>query len=179
VFSIGRYFSNSGSRCRALQRSSVAIAVALPDARKNPLMSLRFLGLFGAPSMEADRDDRDVGNCPAGAAPDRRQSHILRFRRPMGLLCHCATAKQYCSSSSLVARHTRIRSCSRLSRHHLKKIASFFVFSTVRVRTRLPDNGGKCVGDLGRNAGRNRGWHGASGWATSDDDEQYCFAIAL
>lgn len=44
----------------------------------------QFLGFLGALSMEADTDDRDIGICPVGAAPDRRQSYILRFRRAVG-----------------------------------------------------------------------------------------------
>jgi hypothetical protein len=68
----------------------------------------RLLGWFGTPAIEESSDDRDIGRLPA----TRRSAKSLSVSYSQVVACgrlqhHSATAKQYCPSSSTVARQTQ------------------------------------------------------------------------
>src|SRR5258708_27853039 len=69
--------------------------------------SLRFLGLFGAPSMEAHGTTATSEPAPCGRSA--RSQAVVYSAVPAcdGLRFHSATAQQYCSSSSFVALQSR------------------------------------------------------------------------
>jgi hypothetical protein len=69
----------------ACNASSMCFLIEQLPVQPQERTSHRFLGLFGALSMEAHKDDREIGKLPpVGAAPNRRQSHILGFWRVIG-----------------------------------------------------------------------------------------------
>src|SRR5712671_1632914 len=87
------------------KRVILALCLQLPACSQERTWH-RFRGLFGAPSMKAHQNDGDIGNCPSWAQYQIAGGRVFWCLACVRLRRHSATAKQYCPSSSAVARQS-------------------------------------------------------------------------